>query len=280
MKVSIVGLGLIGGSLGRALKAYNLKSKTKKYEVLGIAKTKDVLKTALKMQAADKTSLSFMDLSDSDIVVIAVPVDKTVELYKQISGIVKEGAIISDVGSIKFSIEKEISRLNKNKKYAAFVGAHPMSGKETNGLINSEADLFKGANVVITGSVAKSIGNENIIAQMWRDAGARIIKIPSKKHDELVALTSHLPHLSAFALNKIYKQKRSKDKQIDAILAGSFYSAIRVASSSADMWAPIFEDNKANVLKNLRAFIAALKEFEKNLGSKEKMKELILKTQR
>ncbi|MDR2860468.1 MAG: prephenate dehydrogenase/arogenate dehydrogenase family protein [Elusimicrobiota bacterium] len=279
MKIAILGLGLIGGSLGKSLKVFNNKVHNNKYRILGIGRKKDALNTAIKTGAVDEASLFLTDCFDADIIVIAMPVDLTVETYKKLISIVKKGAIITDVGSVKYSIEKEIEDINKKGNFASFVGAHPMSGKETNGLANSTADLFNKANVVITGSVKKSLKNENIVAQMWQDAGANIIKMSAKKHDELVALTSHLPHLMAFALHKIYKDKKSKDKDIEKILAGSFYSAIRVASSSADMWAPIFANNSANIKNNLNNFIKELNSLGKTLNNKIKVKKQILKTQ-
>jgi prephenate dehydrogenase len=279
LKIAIVGLGLIGGSLGKTLKVYNLKTKENKYSVLGIARRKETLSQAIKIGAADETSLSLSSASGADIVVISTPVDFTASIYEKLSAIVKKETIITDVGSVKYSIEKAISKIYKKGKNPPFVFAHPMTGKEKNGLVNSEADLFENTNVVITASIEKSIKNENIIAQMWRDTGANIIKMSSKQHDNLVALTSHIPHLSAFALNKIYKDKKRKVPQIEKIVAGSFYSAIRVASSSADMWAPIFEYNKINIKENLRNYIEELKRLEKTLGDKEKSRKEILKTQ-
>jgi len=275
LNIAIIGFGLIGGSLGKALKV-----KPQKYHITAIVRKKSAAVLALKTKAADAVSLNLQDASKADIVVIATPVDLIIPIYKKLIPIVKKDAVITDAGSIKYPIEQEIKKLSRRKGFISFVGSHPMSGKETNGLLNAQADLFKNANVVITDSVKKSKQNENAIANMWRDSGANIIRMSAQKHDELVALTSHLPHLMAFALNKIYKDKRSKDKKIKKIVAGSFYSAIRVASSSADMWAPIFKKNIKYIKSNLTAFIKELKKFEKNLNNQAKVRERILETQK
>ncbi|MDR3244054.1 MAG: prephenate dehydrogenase/arogenate dehydrogenase family protein [Elusimicrobiota bacterium] len=275
MNIAIIGFGLIGGSLGKALKV-----KPQKYHITAIVRKKSAALLALKTKSADTASLNLQDVSKADIVVIATPVDLIIPIYKELIPIVKKGAVITDAGSVKYPIEQEIRKLSRRKGFISFVGSHPMSGKETNGLLNAQADLFKNANVVITDSIQKSKKNENAIANMWRDSGANIIRMSAQKHDELVALTSHLPHLMAFALNKIYKDKRSKDKKIEKIVAGSFYSAIRVASSSADMWAPIFKKNIKYIKSNLNAFIKELKKFEKNLNNQAKVKERILETQK
>jgi prephenate dehydrogenase len=278
LKVCIIGLGLIGASLGKALKYYS-----NDYHIIGIVRKRSSISAALKMKAADEVYTNLQRSSEANIVVIASPVDFTAAIYKELSSIVGKDTIITDTGSVKYSIEKQIRHyveFNKNKSLPVFVGAHPMSGKETNGLINSDKDLFKNANVVITGSIKKSLKSENVIANMWKTAGSKIIKMPSKKHDELVSLTSHLPHLIAFALNKTYKDKKKKNPAIENIVAGSFYSAIRVASSSADMWAPIFEANREHTIKNLNSFVRELCVFQKNLSNKNKVRQLILKTQK
>jgi prephenate dehydrogenase len=285
VKVAIFGFGLIGASLACALKQFNNKTRTDKYKILAIARRKKSLDMALKFNMADEVSLSLDDAASCDIIVIATPVDLTAPVYKKLCAIVKSDAIITDVGSVKYKLETEISKIVKRSKKPLphFVSCHPMSGKESNGLEHASSDLFVGANVVMTGAIgsnARSAAPRKIISQMWQDTGAKVIKMSAACHDNFVALTSHLPHLMAFALNKIYKDKRAKDKQIDSILAGSFYSAIRVASSSADMWAPIFEDNVKNVRANLKAFIKELEVLQDALSDKEKMKQEILKTQK
>ncbi|MDR2709275.1 MAG: prephenate dehydrogenase/arogenate dehydrogenase family protein [Elusimicrobiota bacterium] len=282
MKVAIIGLGLIGGSLAKALKNYNDNTRQKKYEVLGIVRRRQTLKLALQTKSVDYAYLNLEDCRDADIVVIALPVDLIAPTYKELCAYLKSGAVVTDVGSVKNRICEEILKIQSSKDIKnppVFVGAHPMSGKETNGLKYAESDLFLNANVVITGSIKKSAKAEKIVEQMWKDAKAKIIKMAPKEHDNLVALTSHLPHLMAFALHKIYNDKKARDRQIEKILAGSFYSAIRVASSSADMWAPIFSYNTQNIIKNLNAFIKELNVLKASLKDKEQIKKQIKKTQ-
>jgi len=271
IKIAIIGLGQMGGSLGLALK----KNAKNKYYIIGVARREETLKAALKMGVADKVSLSLQDTKDCDIAVICTPVDTIAPIYKQLSKIAGKNTIITDTGSVKEEIEKQISVDSK----LPFVAVHPMAGKENNGILTADAEMFKNANVVITGSIKKSLKNEAKVAEMWKAAGARIINMPARKHDELVALTSHLPHLIAFSLNKIYKEKKKKNKSIEQIAAGSFKSATRVANSSADMWAPIFAANSGNIIKHLDAFIKELAAFKKVLKNKDKMKKEILKTQ-
>ncbi|BAG14026.1 hypothetical protein AGMMS5026_03060 [Endomicrobiia bacterium] len=278
LKVCIVGLGQMGASLGLALKK-NSKSLKNCYHITGIGRRKGTLDAALKLKAADETSLSLQSARDADIVVICTPVDTIVPLYGQLSKIVAKNTIITDAGSVKYSVEKGIRDSLKKNGGVSFIGSHPMVGKEKNGIFSSDADMFKNANVVIT-SVVKQSAENALVSRMWKDAGANIVKMSARKHDELVAFTSHFPHIIAFLLNKIYKKTRRKNPQIDMLTAGSFKSMTRVAVSSADMWAPIFATNSRNIEKYLNEFIEELNVFKQSLKDKQKVREEILKTQK
>jgi prephenate dehydrogenase len=277
--VSIIGLGQIGGSLGLALKK-NSRLLKNRYFITGIGRKKSTLDAALKIKAVDEVSLSLQTAKNADIVVICTPVDTIVPLYRQLSKIVCKNTVITDAGSVKYSVEKGIKDFFKKSGGIPFVGSHPMAGREKNGIFSAEADMFKSANVVITGAVKQSVKEESLISQMWKDVGANIIKMPAKKHDELVAFTSHFPHVIAFLLNKIYKKIKKKNPQIDMLTAGSFKSMTRVAVSSADMWAPIFAANSKNVEKYLNEFIKELDVFKQSLKNKRKVRREILKTQK
>jgi prephenate dehydrogenase len=271
LNIGIVGLGQIGGSLGLALKSKILKNH---YHIIGIARRKETLKYALKIGAVDEISLSLEAARNADIVIICTPVDTVAAIYKKLVKIVKKDAVITDVGSVKYQIEHEIK--NSNGKIS-FVGSHPMTGKEKNGLISASPEMFKDAKVVVTSQSEKS---KKVVSKMWKDVGAVIIKMSAKKHDELVAFTSHMPHIIAFVLNKVYKNIKKKNPQIDELAAGSFKSITRVAVSSADMWAPIFALNNRNVNKYLDEFIKELNIFKRNLNNSRKIKQEILKIQK
>ena len=152
-----------------------------------------------------------------------------------------------------------------------------MAGRAKNGLSSASADMFKNAKVIITPRYGKS---EKIVSKIWKDAGAEIVKMSAKNHDELVAFTSHLLHVIAFSLNKTYKKIKKKNPHIDDLIAGSFKSITRVSVSSADMWAPIFALNGKNINKYLDEFIKELNVFKRNLSDKKKIKKEILKTQK
>jgi prephenate dehydrogenase len=277
LNVSIVGLGQMGGSLGLALKSKALKGR---YHVTGISRKQDTLNTALKLKAADSVSLSLNAAKDADIVVICTPVDTIAPIYKELVKIVGASAIITDTGSVKYSIKKDIKAHFKKSGCASFIGSHPMTGRERNGILSASADMFRSARVVITSELKQLAKKESLIVKMWKDVGASITKISAKEHDKLVAFTSHLPHVIAFLLNKSYKKIKQKNPQIEALMVRSFKSITRVAVSSADMWAPIFAANSKNIEKYLDEFIKELTFFKKNLNNKQKIKQEILKTQK
>jgi len=276
INVAVIGAGQMGGSLGLALKSKALKGK---YYIIGIGRTEKNLKTALKINAIDEMSLSFDSAKNADVVVICTPVDTIVPIYKKLAKIVRPNAIITDAGSVKESIEKQINSTSRfSLSTLPFVGAHPMAGKENNGILSAAADMFKGAKLIVTNK--KNTKAVKFVENMWKDAGAVIVKMDAKKHDDLIALTSHLPHVIAFSLNKIYKETQKKNKDIALLTGSSFKGMTRVAVSSADMWAPIFAMNSQKVAKHLDAFIKELNAFKKVLKNQNKVKKEILKTQK
>ncbi|MDR2426911.1 MAG: prephenate dehydrogenase/arogenate dehydrogenase family protein [Endomicrobium sp.] len=265
-KVSIIGMGQMGGSLGKALKKVG-----NKYYIIGVDKDKTVLKAALQIGAADEVSQNLKAIKESWIAVICLPVNLIAPVYKRILKIVGKETVITDTGSVKGNI---VSAADKNN----FVPAHPMAGREKNGIISACAEMFRNANLIITEN--KNPAAEKKVIQMWKDAGAKIVKMSVKKHDNLAALTSHLPHIIAFSLNKIYKKSKKNNPEIDMLTAGSFKSMTRVSISSTDMWAPIFAMNAENVGRHLSDFIKELETFKKALNSQNKLKKEILKTQK
>jgi prephenate dehydrogenase len=272
-----VGLGQMGGSLSLALKKNDAP-----YYIIGIVRKKDSLKTAIKHKMVDEISLTLESAKNADIVVICTPVDAILPLYRKLCDIVvNENAIITDVGSVKHSIAREIKySFIEKKNVLPFVGVHPMAGKEKNGIFSADADMFKNANVIVTGLSKKLTKKEALIARMWEYAGANVFKMSAQKHDELVAFTSHLPHIVAFLLKKIYKKTKKKNSQIDILVANSFKSMTRVAVSSSDMWAPIFELNSKNIEKYLVEFVEELDSFKQILKNKQEIKKEILYIQK
>ncbi len=230
--VAIIGVGLIGGSLGQALR------QSKRYRVLGIARRPfSTLRDAKHLGAIDAGSTNLTDVYQADIIVMATPVDSIVPFVQKIKPFLKPHAIVTDVGSVKGILDQQIRGVR-------FVGAHPLAGSHKTGVKAARADLFKGATCVLVPQDRTALKS---IRDLWRTTGARVLIMSAQAHDAAVALTSHLPHLLAHALVHA-AAKRPNQKILQSLMAGSFRDVTRVASSDPDQWVQIFQAN----LKNLR----------------------------
>lgn len=247
--VAIVGVGLIGGSLGQALR------RSKKYRVLGIGRHARTLKLARLLGAVDDTSTDIQTAQAADIIVLCTPVHRIIPMVKLLSAL-RTGAVITDVGSVKQSIVAHASRLHRR-----FVGAHPLAGSHKTGVENASPDLFQHATCVVMGQDKASV---NRVEAMWRAAGARPIVMTAADHDRAVALISHLPHVIAHALVQLIAGHKRR-KQLMPLLAGSFRDVTRVASSDADQWTEILQANAPEVRKAVREFIGVLKRLDAKL---------------
>ncbi|MCX5782362.1 MAG: prephenate dehydrogenase/arogenate dehydrogenase family protein [Elusimicrobia bacterium] len=263
-KLAIIGVGLIGGSLGMAL------IKSRKYRVIGVGRHKEKLILAKKLNAVDEFTTDFSKgVSSADVVIVCTPVDIIDKTIKNILPYLKKGAIVSDVGSVKGKVLEKVKTVLKNKiakrNNICFIGAHPMAGSEKTGVRFASENLFKDATVVL---VKEKLTNQDAFAQIkniWQLTGARIKMFDVKSHDKSVALISHLPHLIAFNLcNMVKKLKQAKD--ISSLLAGSFKDITRVADSNPRDWAAICNMNKEELKKAINIFIKYLNETKKKLG--------------
>ncbi len=269
-KIAIIGVGLMGGSLGLALKRLNDKNKNQ-YEILGIGRNEKKLQKAKELGAIDSFSVDISVLRDSDMVFICSPVDTVVDMYKSVSKYLKKGAVVADIGSTKENIEAKIKALRiKNKNLPEFVGCHPMAGTENNGVEYAKKDLYDNAVTVIT-SDKKSKGTKTV-AELWKNIGCKVIYMSAKEHDKYVAFTSHMPHIIAFVYYKMFAEKSLKDKNIQNLTAGSFKSITRVAKSSPEMWLPIFLNNKNNLKILSQQLCKEIKTFTDSFNNTKKLK--------
>ena len=268
--IAVIGVGLMGGSLGIALRQ-------KRYRVIGIGRNLKKLQSAKKAGAVDCYYDDIKYVANADIAVICLPVDKIVETYKKLAEVVSNKTIICDIGSVKNGIVKQIKKIReKNKNYPYFVGCHPMTGTEKSGITNALKNLYSGTNVIITDKKE----NKKIypVIKMWKDVGCNIVYISPEKHDELVAFTSHLPHIIAFSFYKVFKYKQKLNPVIKSVTAFSFESISRLAKSSSDIWLPIFDENKKNLKKFIKEFCNQTLLFSKTIDNKKNLKKLIDKS--
>ncbi len=274
--VAIIGVGLMGGSLGIALR-HILKNGSRQYEVIGIGRNIKNLKLAKDKNAVDSYSTDISAVKCADIVFICSPVDTIVDFYKKIAEFADKKTIVCDIGSIKLNVDTKIKQLQqKNKDYPVFIGCHPMCGIEQNGIEYASLDIYNNANVVITSNPKDK--NTKTIAKLWKEVGCKVLFISAKEHDETVAFTSHIPHIIAFSFYKMFREKKGKNKNIENLVAGSFKSLTRVAKSSPEMWIPIFLNNKNNLKVLSNELCKQIKDFVNTFGNEEKLKEILEKS--
>lgn len=244
-RVAIVGMGLMGGSLGLALKGLGLA------RIVACARRSETRQFALVQGAADEAFESPGDaVRDADIVIFCTPVRTILTLAAECRESLKDGAIVTDVGSTKAEIVRQMEILFRDGRQH-FVGSHPMAGSEKTGIEAARTDLYRNAVVAVTPSAASTELAVGEIGRLWTSVGARPVRMDAAAHDLLVARTSHLPHLIAACL--VSAVGREINGEVSSFCGSGFRDATRIASGSADMWRDIVETNSAAVLAELRS---------------------------
>lgn len=272
LKVSIIGVGLIGGSFGLALKKKRLVG-----QVVGIGRHIHKLKEAKRLGAIDKYTTDFArGVKDSDIVMVATPVSKIPLIVKRILPHLKDGCIITDVGSTKGGVVKKVQEiLSKSsgrgrRPKVSFIGGHPMAGSEKQSVRNASADIFSGTTCVLTPIDRNSGKAIKVVRDLWRRMGARVLLLKPEEHDYLVAYTSHLPHVLASTLANLMSKVRKQDPRVNRIIAGSISDMTRIAASNPEMWIDICLSNSKAISESINATLKYLKKFKKSIEKRRK----------
>jgi prephenate dehydrogenase len=243
-RVAIIGVGLIGGSIGLAIKKRHVAK-----EVVGVFRHKSTLRRSLKAKAIDKGSMSIAEgVKGANLIIIASPVHSVPALVKEAAKSAKKGAIITDVGSTKGWIVSEVEKKLKGARGVYFVGSHPMAGSERTGVEFARQDLLEDAPCIITNTPKTNSSALKRIINFWESLGAKVQVMSPSAHDSSVSLISHLPHIVAFSLAGSVPEKEL------AYAAEGFRDTTRVASSDPRLWADIFLTNKKEILKAGRLF--------------------------
>lgn len=253
-RVTLIGVGLIGGSIGRVLKNKRLCD-----EVVGVGRDLDNLRFAKRNHIIDRFTVDpVKGVKDSDLVVLSLPVKSIVPMIKKIGRYLPEGAVVTDVGSVKGSIVFPAQKILSRDVH--FVGGHPVAGTEKSGAASSLPDLFEDRFWILTPTGQTHKPSLDKIKKLWRLAGARVVCLDPHVHDRAMASISHLPHLVAFALVNSLAAGSSGKKEL-RYSAGGFRDVTRVASSDAAMWREIVEMNKKPLLEYLDAFLELLNRY-------------------
>ncbi len=238
-RVGIVGLGLIGGSLALAL-----KGKRGAPEVWGCDRRVESLRMARKAGVIARACTE-TEIATCDIVVVCVPVIRSVGLIRRIGGRMRPGSVLTDVGSVKATIVR-VGR-ESMADGAEFVGGHPIAGTENSGFAAADRSLFRGKTAILTPSEGNTEKAMNRVEALWRLAGARMLRMDPVTHDHVFAYVSHLPHAVAYAL--VHSVATIDSRVPLGYSAGGFRDFTRIASSNPEMWKEIVLQNRAEVLR-------------------------------
>jgi prephenate dehydrogenase len=256
--VAIVGVGLIGGSLGIALRERGLASR-----VIGIPRREATIYEALSVGAIDEGTLDLRYVSEAELVVLAPPVLTIPPLVAAMAPYVRPGTIVTDVGSTKGELMHALSALLP--PYVDLVGGHPMAGSERGGVLASRGDLFEGSVYVLTCIPRTQPESVARLAVMARALGATPVEMDSDLHDDAVARISHLPHVVAAALAEATGESALSQDVLRLLVAGGFKSTTRIASSPPEMWRDICLTNRDAILSALDDFEGAMAHFRRAL---------------
>ena len=252
-QVSIIGIGLIGGSFALDLKHY-----IPEVQITGIDQNKTHLTEALKLGIIDQTG-DLKSLENADLVVLAIPVNAALEVLPQVLNFISDKAVVIDMGSTKEAICKAVST---HPRRAQFLATHPIAGTEFSGPSAAIHGLFKNKTNIIC-EVEKTLPVlGELVLTLFKTMGMHLRFMPANDHDKHIAYVSHLSHISSFMLGKTVIEKEKNERDIFDMAGSGFESTVRLAKSSPDMWTPIFEQNKVNVIETLTEYIQNLNQFK------------------
>ena len=255
-KISIIGVGLLGGSLGLAVRRGGLAD-----EVAGYVRRDATAKDCEAVGAVDYATTDLLAaVSGADLVVLCTPLAQMRAVTEQFLPALKKGAIVTDVGSVKAGVVRDLENPVK-KAGAHFVGGHPMAGGEKMGVKASRADLYQNAICIITPTQHSHAGSVRKLEKFWQALDSRTVRMDAAEHDRLVSRSSHLPHLVAAVLARVVLDPRQPREQA-TLCATGFRDTSRLAAGSPEMWRDISMSNRKNLARATEAFIAELTRFQ------------------
>lgn len=270
-KTLIVGTGLLGGSVGLALKQRSMGG-----QIIGVGRRQETLDKAIAVGAIDTGTTDLLDAAqDADLILLATPVETLIQQMKSLADLDLSQKVITDVGSTKRSIVQLASEIDTLRH--RFVGSHPMAGSSAHGPDAAHADLFEGKMVIVTPTDHVDKDARQLVIELWETIGLRVMEMDAQNHDGVVARISHLPHAVAVLLVQLVMGT-------DALSAAStgFRDTTRVASGDPMIWADIFLDNQEQVLSAMAEFKQLLNQLMDMIrsGERDKMIELLKEVQR
>lgn len=249
-RLAVIGVGLIGGSLARAL-----REKGEVGEIVGIGRGAANLQRAVELGVIDRYEHDLrVGVADADMVFIATPVCTIADIVAEIASALAAGAIVTDGGSVKEEITSRCEALLTGQ--ACFVGGHPIAGTENSGVEASFSTLYKGKRCIVTPTATTDSRSLQKVVRMWQLAGSEVVMMDPGKHDKVVAAISHLPHMVAYSLVNAVGDYDGCNENILKYSAGGFRDFTRIASSDPVMWRDIALQNRTALLEMMDRFAA------------------------
>lgn len=261
--VTIIGVGLIGGSLARVLKTKNLAAR-----ITGAGRSRATLEQALKIGVIDRMGNGpVQSVEDADLVVLASPVGTFEKIVAEIGPHLKQGAILTDVGSVKGALIKKIeSAVSPGSHY---VPAHPIAGREKSGVAESTDMLFQGRRCILTPTARTDQKALAAVREMWTAAGAEVTVMDADLHDKVFAAVSHLPHVAAFAMMCAVAELSTGTEDYIQFSGAGFRDFTRIAGSSPEMWKDICLMNRDNLVQMIDRYLFSLNRFKREISSRD-----------
>lgn len=259
-QITIIGVGLIGGSIGLAVKKKRLSRR-----LIGVTAHKGTLEKAIRRRAIDRGTLEAKkSVLGSDMVILATPVDKVLSTLKMITPYLEKGCIVIDVASVKEEIVRNAERAIGRKGY--FVGTHPMAGSEQRGIDKAYANLFKGAPCILTKTKKTNAKALGAVSGFWKAMGSKIYVLSPSEHDKKISNISHLPHIVASALSSV-----AKPSSLEFASTG-FRDTTRIAASNPELWLSILLSNRENLVRDVDNYLRELKDIRNVIIQRNKTK--------
>lgn len=261
--VTIIGVGLIGGSLARVLKAKNLATR-----ITGAGRSRATLEQALKLGVIDSMGNGpAQSVEDADLVVLASPVGTFEKIVSEIGPHLKRGAILTDVGSVKGALIKKIESAVPSGSH--YVPAHPIAGREKSGVAESTDTLFQGRRCILTPTARTDQKALEAVREMWTAAGADVTVMDADLHDKIFAAVSHLPHVAAFAMMCAVAELNTGTEDYIQFSGAGFRDFTRIAASSPEMWKDICLMNRDHLVQMIDRYLFSLNRFKREISSRD-----------
>jgi prephenate dehydrogenase len=257
--VTIIGVGLIGGSLAKILKAKGLAR-----TITGSGRSRSSLEQAIRLGVIDRIGQGkAYGVEDADLVVLASPVGTFEKIVQEIAPHLKKGAVLTDVGSVKASLIKAIERVLPAE--CQYVPGHPIAGREKSGVAEATENLFEGRRCILTPTPRTDNKALASVREVWTAAGAVVVEMDADLHDKVFGAVSHLPHIAAFAMMCAVAELNTGTQDYLAFSGAGFRDFTRIAASSPEMWKDICLMNKDNLIPMIDRYLFSLNRFKQEI---------------